>query len=110
MKDPVGIVEAAYGLEGTEEEWLRALVKAMEPSSTGGVGGFFFDRSATEGQWVWGAVGRGPAEAMIAGLPVLYEGLSPERRTRLLSAPPVLTVGESLRVLDDGVLQSFGHD
>lgn len=110
MRDPVRIVESAYGLEGTDEDWLDTVIEAMHPSFSSGVGGFFFDRHAVDGRWVWGEKGLGGAAAVIGGIPSLYESLSAEHRARLLSSPPVMTVAESLRVLADDTLVSWCID
>jgi DNA-binding NarL/FixJ family response regulator len=110
VKDPVRIVESAYGLDGTDEDWLGTVIEAMQPSFSSGVGGFFFDRSPPDGRWLWGEKGLGPAAALFAALPSLYESLSTERRAGLLSSPPVMTLRESIRVLGDVALEGWGED
>lgn len=103
-RDPIGLVEAAYDLDGDDDAWLRRLVSCAAPDLGDGLGvaGFYFDASDPGAlRWTEPQVA-GASGPMRAAIELANRSLPPELVATLYGSSPPLCSGSGLTGLGAG--------
>ena len=98
--DLLRVLEAAYELESTHEEWLKKVAEAVRPQldDSFGLAAFEFDRAGDEppvmlqSQHLW------MPEALAAVYPRMFASMSPELRVRPFKLGPCVSGSEMMNM------------
>lgn len=101
--DVLRVVEAAYELDSTNEEWLKSVAEAVRPhlDDDFGLAAFEFVRVGDEPPTILQSQHLWMPESLAAVYPQMFANMSPELRLRPFRLGPCITGSELVNMKDD---------